>query len=134
MAHDDPVARKMADLFDPEPQTWGLRGDPYLWRALRERLSETDMPRSAEEAVGVLHAAFGELTGLDLASETASSAYLAQYAHGGMSSGTISLDAWRQRLIPMLADRARTAHACQPDHGRVTDRREPPGAVHPAPP
>jgi len=98
---------KMADLFDPEPHTWGLRGDPYLWRALRERLAGTDMPASAEEAVSLLHAAFGELTGLDLASETASAAYRAQYGHGGMSSGMISLDTWRQGLMPMLAERAR---------------------------
>ena len=109
MVDDGVVARKMADLFDPEPQTWGLRGDPYLWRALRERLSETDMPGSAEEAVSLLHAALGELTGLDVATETAPSAYLARYAHGGMSSGSISVDTWRQRLIPMLAERARTA-------------------------
>lgn len=107
MAHDDLVARKMTDIFDPEPQTWGLRGDPHLWRALRERLSETDMPGSAEKAVGLLHAAFGELTGLDLAGETASAVYRAQYGHGGMSSGMISLDTWRQRLMPMLAERAR---------------------------
>ncbi len=32
---------------------------------------------------------------------------LEQYAHGGMSSGMISLDAWRQRLMPLLAGRAR---------------------------
>ena len=36
------------------------------------------------------------------------SAYREQYARGGMSSGMISLDAWRQRLMPMLAERART--------------------------
>ena len=24
---------RVSDLFDPEPQTWGLRGDPHLWRA-----------------------------------------------------------------------------------------------------
>jgi hypothetical protein len=31
----------------------------------------------------------------------------AQYAHGGMSSGMISLDTWRQRLIPILVEQAR---------------------------
>jgi hypothetical protein len=108
MAHEDAAVAKMADLFDPEPETWGLRGDPYLWRALREHLSGTDIPASADEAVSLLHAAFGELAGLDLVSGTASPVYRAQYAHGGMSSGMISLDAWRQRLMPMLAERART--------------------------
>ena len=97
MAQEDAAVAKMADLFDPEPETWGLRGDPYLWRALREHLSETDIPASADGAVSLLHAAFGELAGLDLVSDTASSVYRTQYAHGGMSSGTISLDTWRQQ-------------------------------------
>jgi hypothetical protein len=108
MAHDDAAVAKMADLFDPEPETWGLRGDPYLWRALRERLSGTDIPPSADAVVGLLHAAFGELAGLDLVCDTASSVYRAQFAHGGMSSGMISLDTWRQRLMPMLTERAKT--------------------------
>jgi hypothetical protein len=29
-------------------------------------------------------------------------------AHGGMSSGMISLDTWRQQLMPILVERART--------------------------
>lgn len=100
------MAHKMADLFDPEPGTWGLRGDPYLWRALRDHLSEVDIPESAEGVVRLLSAAFAELAGLDLVSGTAS-AYRAQYAHGGMSSGMISLDAWREQLMPILVERAR---------------------------
>jgi hypothetical protein len=107
MAHKDTAVTKMAGLFDPEPETWGLRGDPYLWRALREHLSETYIPASADGVISLLHAAFGEFAGLDLASDTASSLYRAQYAHGGMSSGMISLDTWRQQLMPILVERAR---------------------------
>jgi hypothetical protein len=99
----------MGDLFDPEPQAWGLRGDPYLWRALREHLLETDVPRSDEAAAGLLRAAFRELTDVDLASATAPSVYLERHAHGGMSSGMIHLDTWRQRLLPLLAERAATS-------------------------
>jgi hypothetical protein len=40
--------------------------------------------------------------------------YREQYAHGGMSSGMISLDTWRQRLMPMLAERARTRLSSRP--------------------
>src|SRR5262249_59346705 len=64
---------KMSELFDPEPRTWGLRGDPYLWRALREHLSGADVPGSAGDVVARLHAAFSELVGVDLASDPASS-------------------------------------------------------------
>jgi hypothetical protein len=97
----------MADLFDPEPRQWGLRGDPYLWRALREHLSGTRVPPSADAAAGLLYAAFWELAGVDLARDPASAVTRAEYAHGGMSSGMISLDAWRQRLLPLLTERAR---------------------------
>jgi hypothetical protein len=106
MAHKGAAPAKMASLFDAEPQTWGLRGDPHLWRALRGHLANTDVPASADEVVSLLYAAFAEVTGLDLTGNVASSAYQAQYAHGGMSSGMISLDTWRQRLMPLLAERA----------------------------
>ena len=98
---------RVSDLFDPEPQTWGLRGDPYLWRALRAHLAGQDIPASPGELAGLLHRAFRELAGIDLDSDPATSVYLDQYANGGMSSGLISLDTWRERLMPALAERAR---------------------------
>ena len=97
---------KLSVLFEPEPPLWGLRGDPYLWRALHDHLSGTDIPASTAEVAAVLHAAFAELVGVDLASDRAASVYREQFAHGGMSSGMISLVTWRQRLMPMLAERA----------------------------
>jgi hypothetical protein len=105
---DERPAMRVSALFDPEPQTWGLRGDPYLWRAFRAHLAGQDIPASPGELASLLHQAFRELAGTDLASDPAASVYLEQYAHGGMSSGMISLEAWRQRLMPMLVERART--------------------------
>jgi hypothetical protein len=109
-------------LFGPEPQTWGLRGDPYLWRALRAHLAGQDIPASPGELTSLLHQAFRELAGTDLASDPATSVYLEQYAHGGMSSGTISLEAWSQQLMPMLVERARTR---LPGWPRITDPDQP---------
>lgn len=108
MAHDHATILKMALLFDPEPDRWGLRGDPHVWRALRAHLSGTDLPPTVDEAVSLLRAAFSELVGLDVVSDPASSVYREQHSHGGMSSGMISLDTWRERLIPLLSERART--------------------------
>ncbi|MFD9040909.1 hypothetical protein [Streptomyces bottropensis] len=107
MTRDDTTPAKMAELFDPEPETWGLRGDPHVWRALRDHLTDTDVPPTVEEAIGILHAAFNELVDLDLTRDPASSVHRERYAHGGMSSGMISLDTWRERLMPMLTSRAR---------------------------
>ncbi|MET7809816.1 hypothetical protein ABZT26_03015 [Streptomyces sp. NPDC005395] len=106
MAHDD-AAVKMADLFDPEPELWGLRGDPHVWRALRDHLSGTDIPASLDEVTNILRAAFNEIAGLDLVTAPDAQVYREQYAHGGMSSGYISIDTWRDRLMPMLVERAR---------------------------
>jgi hypothetical protein len=107
MAHEDEVVAKMAILFEPEPEQWGLRGDPYLWRALRDHLSATDIPTSGDAVVTLLHRAFSELAGVDLASASDERVYLEQYAHGGMSSGQICLPVWRDRLVPLLTKRAR---------------------------
>ncbi|WP_405428067.1 hypothetical protein [Streptomyces erythrochromogenes] len=107
MTNGDAGASHMADLFDPEPATWGLRGDPHVWRALRDHLTGTEVPASADEAVHLVREAFSALVGLDVG-HPASSVYREQYAHGGMSSGIVCLDTWRDRLMPLLAERART--------------------------
>jgi hypothetical protein len=106
MTDADPVPAAISDLFDPEPERWGLRGDPYLWRALREHLAGTRLPYSADELIKLLQAAFRDLTGTDIAIDSASMVYQQQYAHGGMSSGMISLDTWRKTLFPLLTERA----------------------------
>ena len=108
MTRDDSAIAMVADLFDPEPSTWGLRGDPYVWRALRELLSGTAMPPSVGELMSLLHAAFHQVVNVNLVADPASSVRREQFAHGGMSSGMVSLDTWRNRLMPMLADRARS--------------------------
>ena len=41
---------ELTDLFDPEPAQWGLRGDPWVWRAMRDHLAGAGTPRSAGEA------------------------------------------------------------------------------------
>jgi hypothetical protein len=97
MTADERPAMPVSALFDPEPQTWGLRGDPYPWRALRAHLAGHDIPASPGELDRLLREAFRELAGTDLASDPATSAHREQHARGGMSSGMISLDAWRQR-------------------------------------
>ncbi|MGW5434105.1 hypothetical protein ACWET9_44345 [Streptomyces sp. NPDC004059] len=107
MAHDE-AAMKMADLFDPEPEQWGLRGDPYAWQALRDHLSGTDIPASVDEVISLLRVAFSEVVGTDLVTEPEAQVYREQYAHGGMSSGYVSLDTWRDQLMPLLVKRART--------------------------
>lgn len=105
---------KVSALFEPEPRRWGLRGDPHLWDALRLRLAEEDMPGTVADVMGLVRAAFAELTGTDLASDHEERVYREQYAHGGMSSGWIDLSTWRERFIPLIAERAAAALAAGP--------------------
>lgn len=97
---------KASELFEPEPQQWGLRGEPYLWRAMSEYLAETELPGTLAETGRLLQLAFTELAEVDLVADPAQWVYLDRYAHGGMSSGMICLDTWRQELMPMLIERA----------------------------
>jgi hypothetical protein len=98
--------RYVADLFDPEPEQWGLRGDPWVWRALRDHLGEAYLPPSAGEVEAMLYTAFNRVVAVDLGTETAESVYREQFAHGGMSSGHVHLQTWRVVLLPLLLDRA----------------------------
>ena len=100
--------KQVADLFDPEPEQWGLRGDPYVWQALRDHLGESYLPPSLGEVEAMLYTAFDRLVAVDLATETSTSVYREQFAHGGMSSGQVHLETWRAVLLPLLIDRAGT--------------------------
>jgi hypothetical protein len=68
----------------------------------RAHLADQDIPAPADELADLLHAAFRELVGTDLATPVQRE----QYARGGMSSGMISPDTWRERLMPMSSERA----------------------------
>jgi hypothetical protein len=98
--------KDLSELFDPEPLEWGLRGDPWVWQALRDHLTGTYLPPSAGEIASILYAAFDRLVAVDLATEPESSVYRAEFARDdGRSSGYVSLDVWRGRLMPLLIDR-----------------------------
>ena len=94
------------DVFDPPPDQWGLRGDPYLWDDLKHRLAEARPPDSAWTARRQLHEEFEQLVGVP------PNPYLGQdhvrveaFAHGGMSGGMVDLRTWHDRLMPLLLER-----------------------------
>ena len=96
----------MGSLFIPEPEQWGLRGDRYLWQALREALDETPVPPTDDGVENLLVTLIEDLAGVDIRRETQESVYREQFAHGGMSSGHIHVPTWRDRLVPLLVARA----------------------------
>ena len=93
----------IAELFEPEPSQWGLRGDPYLWQALAERFQLTPLPDSQAALSELLRHAFSELTGKPMS--TAEPFHVERFAHGGMSSGLILPEFWRETAVPLLCAR-----------------------------
>jgi hypothetical protein len=99
----------LADLFEPSPDQWGLRGDLFLWMELRQVLCHCELfgtlDRDSECTVeDRLVAAVATLTGTNLSEQR--DVYVRRYARGGMSSGTVSCAHWHVTLIPLLARRA----------------------------
>jgi hypothetical protein len=90
-------------IFHPEPATWGLRGDPYLWRDLREALRNEIPPRSETALEALLNATVQRL--LTDAPVHGESVYVERFAHGGMSSGRVCLRFWRDTALPLLCRR-----------------------------
>lgn len=105
--HDAAVT--MDQLFEEEPEQWGLRGDPYVWAALRQHLAGRPLPNDKAKLEASLLAAFTSVVGADLRTEQADQVYRREFAHGGMSSGHVSLPTWRDSLIPLLVRRGQPA-------------------------
>jgi hypothetical protein len=99
-----------AAIFDPEPTSgWGLRGDPFVWRALALRLSPVERPADASAAIAIVHVAFRELVGIGFSDGPGTqSIFRPEFDGGGMSGGQVSLMAWRNNLMPLLEQRLRS--------------------------
>ena len=94
-------ATSVGDLFRTHPtHWWGYRGDPFLWEDMAGHLADLRLPSTYSELAIILEKSFEELTGKQL-SDT-EDVHLDRYAHGGMSSGLISIGFWRSKAFPLL--------------------------------
>ncbi|WP_428380962.1 hypothetical protein [Nevskia ramosa] len=103
----------IATLFSPEPFQMGLRGDWYLWGEMAERFQGMPLPKSSPELSAALEEMFEKLTGRPLSHS--GHLYLERHAHGGMSSGGISTEFWRERGLPLLLSRFTAQQMLQAD-------------------
>ena len=92
--------KTVASLFEEKPRQWNLRGDPHLWREMAAHFAQTPLPATADELSALIETAFESLTGYPLSSTTPF--FIERYSHGGMSSGYISPDFWRDKILPLL--------------------------------
>ena len=95
--------RTIGQIFEEELLQWGLRGDPYLWRAMRDSFSASPMPSSASKLENFLENVFEQLTGRPFS--TTKFFRVPAFAHGGMSSGGISPQFRRETTLPLLLER-----------------------------
>jgi hypothetical protein len=93
----------VSELFTKEPVQWGLRGDPYLWREMKQILSSARYPDTVDALVALIETAFEQLTGYPVSHQDF--IYVERYSHGGMSSGHVSPEFWRDTAIPLLRKR-----------------------------
>ena len=91
----------LSELFAVEPENWGLRGDPYLWSAMGQYFYRTPLPKDPKQLARQVSRAFKHLTGRPIESER--HFLVEEYAYGGMSSGHIAPDWWRDEALPFLA-------------------------------
>jgi hypothetical protein len=92
-------------LFAERPRQWGLRGDPYLWAELQERLRASPAPRTSGELELRIRRELQRLCGADIAAIDVFSVDVERYPAAGMSGGRVSPKAWQETLIPLLVSR-----------------------------
>lgn len=98
---------KVSEIFEEEPIQWGLRGDPYLWRELKERFDLIEMPSSSEELQTMIENEYEKSTGQAVSNPRRVS--IDRFSGHGMSSGFISPAFWANTGIPLLISRHATS-------------------------
>ena len=105
------MKKDMSVLFEDEPKTWGLRGDPYLWAELREESTGKEFPFHEDVVVEMVCRKFESVSGVPLTYDARP--YVEKYAHGGMSSGHLSGLFWIGRgMAKILENYKKADHAC----------------------
>lgn len=85
----------VALIFSRTPRHWGLRGDPYFWTYLEERFIKSSIPfEDIDIFEKIIRKVYFNLSGEQIGEK----AYIKEFAHGGMSSGTVS-DFWLDYII-----------------------------------
>jgi hypothetical protein len=107
------MSTSISTLFSPEPDQWGLRGDPYLWREMASNFQSIPIPESLPLLSVALEQAFFKLTGHP--ASYYGHIHLTRHAHGGMSSGSISTAFWRENGIPLVLSRFKAQPSIQAD-------------------
>jgi hypothetical protein len=99
------MIRYVSQIFEEEPKQWGLRGDPFLWRHLKDKYLNTVIPYSPEKLEQDIIEEIKVLTNEYPKSDK--HYHVKQFAtkHVGMSTGFISGKFWLEKGILLLKER-----------------------------
>ena len=100
----------LADLFEPPPVQWALRGDPRLWERMRGEFRGEPLPISEDDLRGAIGAAFLKYAGESIDSPQRSIRVLSLAGGHGMSDGQVVPEFWRDTAIPLLVSRWAGSH------------------------
>lgn len=94
---------KISKIFEHEPSQWGLRGDPLLWREMRNLLGDRDMPPTPEELKEIIETLYEECVGHPLS--YSKNIKIERYGDSGMSGGFVCPEFWATKGIKLLVSR-----------------------------
>lgn len=94
---------KVSEIFEKEPVQWGLRGDPFLWRELKEKMKGITMPSSVEALQALIEIEYEKSTGQSI--HVMEIIGIERFKSRGMSSGCVSPEFWATKAIPLLLSR-----------------------------
>lgn len=102
----------VGDIFCPFPRTFGSRGDRYLWGKLASYFSMEKIYAEFNAELA-LERAFEHL--LDVRFSRAPEEFFNEgLAHGGMSSGVVSMQWWKSTGLRLLNNRIEAIRAALP--------------------
>jgi hypothetical protein len=97
---------RISQLFEIEPSQWGLRGDPHLWKEMKEHLDLLEMPETAADLERALQSAFFQLTQREF--DCLDPFLIERYESGGLSSGMVCPEFWKNTAFTLIVSRYNT--------------------------
>jgi len=90
------------NIFIDEPKKWGLRGDPFLWLELKDKLDGESF-ESLYDFKKTLTNEFKLIIQQGTLNDTREIVRMGnKYPRNGMSGGLVSLDWWKEEGLPYL--------------------------------
>lgn len=99
---------KYSELFEPEPEQWGLRGDPLLWHEMKEYFGDKETPETNGEIFHDLYTYCLHKLNTDINSKK--TIFVEDFSHGGMSSGEVDLKWWWEKGFYTILNRSKHYH------------------------